>query len=76
MVINAVEKNDQMLQLQRLFPSSQQNVKIIKLMGYSNMNQENDPKKRYSIAKRPIMKGCQQAKTKEGFNPMEIQAMA
>ena len=63
-VINAVEKNDQMLQLQRLFPSSQQNVKVIKLMGYSNMNQENDPKKRYNIAKRPIMKGWQDPKQK------------
>lgn len=71
-VINAVEKNDQMLQLQRLFPSSHQNVKIIKLLGYSNMNKENDPKKRYSIAKRPIMKGWQDLKQK-GLNPIEIQ---
>ena len=34
-------------------------LKIIKLIGYSNMNKENDQRKKYHAAKRPFMKGWQ-----------------
>jgi putative DNA primase/helicase len=44
-------------QLQRLFPSS--NLKIIKLIGYSYINKEEDRRKAYSTAKRPFMKKWQ-----------------
>lgn len=45
-------------ELNQLFPSSQ--LKVIKLLGYSSSNQEQDYAKRYSLAKRPFMKGWQQ----------------
>lgn len=45
--------------LERLFPSAKKPLKIIRLIGYSRMNTENDPNKAYSVAKRPCMKGWQ-----------------
>lgn len=45
------------LNLNHLFPSS--NIKIIKLIGYSYINKEQDPNKAYHIAKRPFMKKWQ-----------------
>lgn len=42
--------------LGRLFPNQ---VKVIKLLGFSNLNKENDYDRRYQAAKRPFMKGWQ-----------------
>lgn len=57
--------------LGRLFPTS--NVKVIKLFGFSKMNNENDYDKRYSKAKRPFMKEWQNM-NKPGLSENEIQA--
>lgn len=41
----------------RLFPSL--HIKVIKLLGYSSFNKEQDHSRRYHAAKRPFMKGWQ-----------------
>lgn len=43
------------INISRLFPSTNKPLKIIKLIGYSNINKEHD----YSVAKRPFMKKWQ-----------------
>lgn len=58
--------------LRQLFPSVSGELKIIKLMGYSPMNREENLSKRYNLAKRPIMKGWQDRR-KPGMNNGEIQ---
>ncbi|MFC4323674.1 phage/plasmid primase, P4 family [Litchfieldia salsa] len=68
MTVQALKLNEE-IDLQRLFPSSQ-NLKIIKLIGYSYMNNEQDPNEAYSKAKRPIMKGWQNLKI-PGMNQTE-----
>ncbi|MBP3040564.1 primase C-terminal domain-containing protein [Bacillaceae bacterium Marseille-Q3522] len=52
------EKNIETVDLVRLFPSNE--IKIIKLLGYSSFNKTHEYEKRYKAAKRPIMKGWQQ----------------
>lgn len=54
--------------LERLFPFSQ--IKIIKLLGFSSFNKEQDYERRYTAAKRPFMKGWQQM-DKPGLNQDE-----
>jgi putative DNA primase/helicase len=46
------------VELARLFPHSP--IKIIKLLGFSQFNNEQDYERRYQAAKRPFMKGWQQ----------------
>ncbi len=58
-------------ELQQLFPSSKQPIKIIKLIGYADFNREEDHQKRYNIAKRPIQKGWQDP-NKPGMADHEI----
>lgn len=54
----AISHNDkETVDLVRLFPSSP--IKVIKLMGFSRYNQDQDYDSRYSAAKRPFMKGWQ-----------------
>jgi putative DNA primase/helicase len=54
--------------LDRLFPSNP--IKIIKLLGFSSFNREQDYDRRYHAAKRPFMKGWQQM-DKPGLTPYE-----
>jgi putative DNA primase/helicase len=54
--------------LDRLFPSNQ--IKIIKLLGFSSFNREHDYNRRYQAAKRPFMKGWQHM-DKPGLTPNE-----
>ncbi|USK56359.1 phage/plasmid primase, P4 family [Cytobacillus solani] len=49
---------EESVDLVRLFPSSP--IKVIKLLGYSTFNKEQDHTSRYSAAKRPFQKGWQQ----------------
>ncbi|MEH7126007.1 phage/plasmid primase, P4 family [Bacillus sp. JJ1773] len=53
----STENIKETVDLVRLFPSSQ--IKVIKLLGYSSSNREQDYNRRYSAAKRPFMKGWQ-----------------
>lgn len=41
----------------QMFPGEE--VKIIKLVGYSRLNREQDPDSRYKVAKKPFTKGWQ-----------------
>lgn len=57
------------IDLSRLFPSTQKQLKVIKLIGYSNINKESD----YSTAKRPFMKKWQDLNT-PGLNENQSNA--
>lgn len=63
--MSAIATEGTILKLEELFPSSQ--VKIIRLMGYSDANKEND----YSLAKRPYMKKWQDM-NEPGLNNNDI----
>ncbi|MGG0718374.1 phage/plasmid primase, P4 family [Robertmurraya massiliosenegalensis] len=67
MLVTQTEKGDSVV-LERLFPSSP--IKIIKLLGFSSFNKEQDYNKRYTAAKRPFMKGWQQ-RDKPGLSASE-----
>jgi putative DNA primase/helicase len=54
----ATSQLNETVDLARLFPHSQ--IKIIKLLGFSQFNKEQDYDLRYQAAKRPFMKGWQQ----------------
>lgn len=61
---------DELTDFNSLFPSAN-NIKIIKLMGYSFANKEKEEPKRYQSAKRPFMKGWQDI-NKPGLSKHEM----
>lgn len=61
---------DEITDFESLFPSSSQ-IKVIKLMGYSFANKEQDEKKKYQTAKRPFMRDWQNL-NEPGLSPHEI----
>jgi len=54
-----IPKNQLLKTLDRYFPSSEKQKKIIKLRGYSSANKETNEAKRYSTAKQPMGKEWQ-----------------
>lgn len=64
----AIQSSKGEVDLNRLFPST--NIKVIKLLGFSTFNKEQDYEERYTAAKRPFMKGWQQM-DKPGVSPDE-----
>lgn len=65
--IQAISHNPLTVNLAELFPNA--DLKIIKLFGYSHLNRETDEKKRYNLAKRPVMRGWNK---KPGLNARDI----
>lgn len=61
---------DEITDFESLFPSSS-HIKVIKLMGYSFANKEQDEKKKYQTAKRPFMRGWQDL-NEPGLSPHEV----
>lgn len=61
---------EELTDFESLFPSASQ-IKIIKLMGYSFANKEQDEKKKYQTAKRPFMRNWQNL-NEPGLSPHEI----
>ncbi|MDG5787797.1 phage/plasmid primase, P4 family [Evansella sp. AB-P1] len=70
MTTQTLKETDASNDIKGLFPSTNV-IKIISLIGYSYKNNEQDVHKRYSIAKRPFMKGWQD-KNNPGLNHYEI----
>ncbi|WP_445505740.1 phage/plasmid primase, P4 family [Niallia sp. 03091] len=70
-MLAAQSKIRETVELNRLFPSS--SIKVIKLLGYSSSNREQDQAKRYNKAKRPFTNGWQQM-DKPGLSKKEENA--